>query len=153
MTTTKCVHSGHHFPHVSKQYFASLLYRLTLLLGEIAGKTALVVYAVSKFPNSTSSCTLVCVKGQIAEDIEPEIDTALLDTLDESTSVRLFYRPHNDLAGMKPYSLLMRRSTNTIPDVPSLFIKQQIPITPVPCTFIAAFDRENWDYAICIIGV
>lgn len=85
--------------------------------------------------------------------MEAELETLLPDLLDLAVSVKLYYRPHGDLGGMVCLNARCKISLRltALADIPSLFMKRQIPVTPVPCTFVASYDRDDWDYAICII--
>lgn len=83
--------------------------------------------------------------------MESEIETLLSDLLEKAISVKQFYRPYYDLGGMPLHNPVHDHWIEMGLDLPSIFMKQNIPVTPVPCTFVASPNRDDWDYAISII--
>lgn len=57
------------------------------------------MYLKSSFPGDASACTVVCVKGEIDEEVEGQLEIALPGLFDHPTSVRMFYRPSHELEG------------------------------------------------------
>lgn len=108
-----------------------------------------VSYFKSCFPNDAAACTVVCVKGAIDEETEAEVKKSLPGLIDQATSIRVFYRPSKNLEGMS----MPKCPTFTEPCFLSgMFLKGfDVAFTPIPCSFVATADRDDWDYAICIL--
>ncbi|KIP07008.1 hypothetical protein PHLGIDRAFT_106172 [Phlebiopsis gigantea 11061_1 CR5-6] len=102
----------------------------------VEGKAASLIYFRSSFASAVAACTVVCVKGPVGDEMEGELEKVLPELIEQALTIRMFYRPHESLE-----------------DVPSMLLKHSnVPITPIPCTFVATMDQDDWDYALCILG-
>ncbi|KAJ3554772.1 hypothetical protein NM688_g2937 [Phlebia brevispora] len=105
--------------------------------GSITDDGTAIHWSISSFPSNAATCSVICIKGDVSEQLEAEFHKQVPNLLDNALSVRVFYRPSVTLS-YDPHTLLKSYGMS---------------ITSVPCRFVSNFARDDWNYAICIIGV
>lgn len=111
-------------------------HRPTQQTATLSGDDYVVTYATSSFVNSSAACTTVLGRGNIDDNTAKTLENALSDVLASAMAVRVFYRPSENLS-----------------EPPRFLTERELAITSIPCTFVASAERDDWDYAICIVGV
>ncbi|KAF8974438.1 hypothetical protein BDZ97DRAFT_23573 [Flammula alnicola] len=99
-------------------------------------------WEISKFKEDDSSCVIICVKGDFANNASDlrELISSLTSVLASALSIKCFYCPTD-----KSFS-----SMENLGD--SIFGDEGIPpITPVPCRLISSASRDDWDLAFCLM--
>ncbi|KAI0089326.1 hypothetical protein BDY19DRAFT_1041644 [Irpex rosettiformis] len=95
-----------------------------------------IFWARSTFINNASPITIICIRGAVDDRAETSLSEALPSLWDSALLVRVFYRPSDIL----DYPDFMLRHTD-------------LPTSSIPCKFVSAAGRDDWDLAICILGV
>jgi len=108
----------------------------TMTQGQYTSGDGSLYWQRSHFLDSASTCMIMCSRGRFDGGMVNTIQDQINGWLDLSAmSIRVFYRISSDL-----------------PQLPFLF-KEGLPVTSVPCRRIATRQIDNWDYAICILGI
>lgn len=123
--------------------------------GTLSSGSADIHWAVSSFANSASPCAVICIRGEVDGEMEAKFDQELPVLLDHTLSVRVFYRPSSALScTYLAGTTYTARPDSLDTDDPHILLKKHgMAITSVPCHFVSNAGRDDWDYAICIVGV
>lgn len=68
----------------------------TVVDGSASGSSGIIQWTVSSFAdtaNATSPCAVICIKGDVDEEMEAKYSRELPNLLNHALSVRVFYRP------------------------------------------------------------
>ncbi|KAI0682865.1 hypothetical protein BC835DRAFT_1409526 [Cytidiella melzeri] len=104
--------------------------------GEIAGTNSAIYWTRSVFIDNASPVTVICCRGSIDNAMESRLAADLSELWDNVLCVRAFYRPSVAL------------------DYPDFMLKHHnLPTMSIPCQFISAASHDDWELAICILGV
>lgn len=68
--------------------------------GSLSSETASIHWKVSSFAEYGSRCAVICIKGDVTEQLEARFYEKLPDAFIHTSSVRVFYRPSTSLCCM-----------------------------------------------------
>ncbi|KAJ7638968.1 hypothetical protein FB45DRAFT_417505 [Roridomyces roridus] len=96
-------------------------------------------WEVSRFAGTSSSCTIICGRNT-GNNTFPDFksERALSSIWERTLSVRIFYVPSQE---------------STAGFFDHLFEAPAPPATFIPCGNISTEERDDWDYALCILSV
>ena len=118
-------------------------------IGYFTDDNFFVSWETSQFPVKALSSTLLCFRGPLDEG---NLNAHLPGLLDDSVvSIRLFYVSTESIPRTLPH-LNLRPFVSHLHFIAILTqIKENLPITTIPCRHISSRSSDEWDYAMCII--